>query len=486
MNALGWSGRLQWGLDLIALIAVLGTGEVRPELFALVAAMFLLSRFRMRFPMRVIVGLLGVVVLGAVTVWFKMRFHPIVAAAYAAPLVQATIWLAEDNVRNRGWRLAVGFVELILASALTAEVYLFLAIFAYVILGSVVASCNFLEGELRDRSPENRTEPLPAGFIGRSLGLAGLIFLMSLLIFPILPRVNTDGHGIGDSIRIGYTENVNLTEKTGLNGNEGTGQPVLWLYPRIAHDLTFDIHMELIRGRALDNFDGATWTANSRRTAVDGIHFVKPADIKNAILVDVVRGSMPTNALPVPYGTIQVFSISGAGETPFPRTKGGEWFDSGSENNRSQYSFAFLPFQSSVDKERVEEDPPLPSDLQIPEVLKSERMLRLVKKIFEGARTEREKVERLSSFLAREGFHASLESGTNLARTSNRRNQTNAPDRAVFIYHARRALRVVCLRVGCFVANVGCPCAFGCRIQNHQGSSRRSVEHHHQRCSRLA
>src|SRR5262249_46397205 len=54
------------------------------------------------------------------------------------------------------------------------------------------------------------------------------------------------------------------------------------------------------------------------------------------------------------------------------------------------------------------EDSPISGDLSVPEVLKTARMERLVKRIFENAKSETEKVDRLTAFFAKERFTASL------------------------------------------------------------------------------
>jgi transglutaminase-like putative cysteine protease len=408
MNALVLATRLSWVLDLISLAALAGTGEVRFEVFALAGAMFLLSRSGLlKVPEKVTLGALVALVLSMAGTWFSYRFHPIVGAAYLAPLVHSILFFAPETGRYRGWRNGIGFVELILASALAPDAYLFPAIFAFVLIAAVAVSSAFLDAELSQRAPEVRQEPLPVGFIRNSLKLAFLIFLSSIIIFPILPRMKMGG-GLSDSFKVGYTEHVELAEKKGLNGREGTGEPVLRLYTKGGVDLSREIFLGLIRGRSLDIFDGTNWIANPRRAQSLGVRFVKPTELKEAIWVEADRSPLRTTSLPVPYGTLQVQNGYSLMDSPYPRTVGGEWIDAQGNDARVQFGFAFLPYQKHIRHTSLDEDPPLSSDLGVPEALKTIRMQRLGATLFSKAKNDTEKVERLMTFFKKEGFSASL------------------------------------------------------------------------------
>ena len=54
----------------------------------------------------------------------QSRIPIVVAIAHAAPIFHALLWFARGGLRDLWLRVSVGFVELILASALTAEFYL--------------------------------------------------------------------------------------------------------------------------------------------------------------------------------------------------------------------------------------------------------------------------------------------------------------------------------------------------------------------------
>lgn len=423
MNALRLATRLSWVLDFIAMAALAGTGEVRLELFAVVGALFTLSRSGFfKIPEKGVMSVLVALLLAAIGAWFKFRFHPIIAAAYVAPLVHSILFFAPETGRYRGWRIGIGFVQMILASSLAPDAYLFPAIFAFVLLAAVAVSTGFLDEELSQRAPEHRDLPLPAGFVRYSISLAFLIFLTSLIIFPILPRMHMGG-GMSDSFKVGYTEHVELSEKKGLNGREGTGDPVLRLYGPSGVDLSQEIYLGLIRGRSLDIFDGTNWIASSQRSKVQGVKYVKPTETRDAIWVDADRLPLRSNSLPVPYGTIQAQSGTGAEDSPYPKTVGGEWVDLSGNDSRVRYSYAFRPYQKFLRANSLDEDLPISADLGVPEVLKTARMDRLTKKLFAGAKNEAVKVERLMAFFSKEHFTASLpDANSDLPRVDDQEN----------------------------------------------------------------
>lgn len=408
MNALRLTTWLSWVLDFIAMAALAGTGEVRLELFAVVAALFVLSRSGFfKIPEKGVLGGMVALLLAAVVAWFKFRFHPIIAASYVAPLVHSFLFFAPETSRYRGWRIGIGFVQMILASSLAPDAYLFPAIFAFVLLASVAVSTGFLDEELSKRAPEYRELPLPTGYVRYSMLLAFLIFLTSLIIFPILPRMHMGG-GFSDSFKVGYTEHVELSEKKGLNGREGTGDPVLRLYGPSGVDLSREIYLGLIRGRSLDIFDGSNWIASAQRSQVIGIKYVKPTETRDAIWVDADRSPLRSKALPLPYGTIQAQSGTGADDTPYPKTVGGEWIDASGMDSRVRYSYAFHPYQKFLRANSLDDDRPISADLGVPDVLKTPRMERLAKTLFSGVKDESAKINALTSYFGKERFSASL------------------------------------------------------------------------------
>ena len=408
---------MSWVLDAIALFSLVATGEVRVEIFLGTLALLLLSRLlRFKISDKLMLFLLNIVVFSAIGAYFKFHIHPIISSAYAAPFVHGLVWLMQDTIRNRSWRLGIGFVELILASSLTADVYLFVMIFAFIVVAAVALSCAYLESELSVRAPALAKQPLPSGFVGKSLGLACLIFMTSVVIFPLLPRMNVGAGNYGQA-QVGYTETVNLNENMKLSMSGRSAQTALWLYPKTEVNLNNEIYLGLIRGRVLDLFDGENWLMSPRRMTLQQQPEIDP-HVKiatGALQVDVVRGPIGSEVLPVPYGAVQVFSGPEDHVVAYPRLKSGEWLDPITNQERLHYSFLFYPYRAHVYEPmthpEAEIDPPLPMNSLVPPKVHTDRMDRLASKIFGRAQDPLEKVELLREFFRRERFAASLGEG---------------------------------------------------------------------------
>lgn len=407
MNAKQWSTRLTWITDTIAMIALASTDEIQPEFWAIILATLLSSWLvKAKLPVKWAFGVLATIVIGAIAAGMHYHYHPVVMAAYGAPLIHAITWLTPNDRRTRGWRMGFGFGELILASALTTEAYLIILIFAFIIIAAVSSSCLFLEGELEMNAKAISLNPLPKGYISRSMGLACLIFLISLLIFPILPRMKMVSHG-WDSLQTGYTEKVNLTEGAKFGGNSESGTPLVWLISREKKDLSLEIPYGLIRGRSLDVFDGANWSIGFTPIPHEPVPFMRKKT-GPILVVDAMRAPSNSDALPVPYGTFRVFSGVLENQS-FPRHFEGDWTDHRTMRENARYTFAFEP-QTLVLEGQTLEDSPRPIQLRVPQALNTKRMKNLVNSLFKPGLTEREKVSRISTFFTNQHFLPTLNS----------------------------------------------------------------------------
>lgn len=410
------SNILCWSLDWLALGALASTGENLAWVnvgVAVLGAWIALRGTPLGRP-RLIAWSIAALVLGALgsaIVWVQ---SPLVVAANAAPLVQAMIWLLPEEGRKTPMRLCLGLVELVVAASLSTEFHLFLMIFAYVVVGAVASSCHFLASELRYRSPASRQDPLPRDFVLRIFGLSFGIFLSGLLIFPILPRLKWNGGLSVDTARVGYTEEVALTDRLKLSGSGDSGSPVLWFYSRSSgDDLSEEIFLGLIRGKALGIFDGIHWRATVPERqglgAEAGGATGAPARTSREpgltrLVVDAVRDPLGSGVLPVPYGTVSVVGSSpGIHQSP----GGAGWVDPANAGERSSYTFEFVPFHIQ-DHGESQQDPPLREHLYVPPSLRTERMQRLAHQIFAGARAAKNKADRLMGFFRGAGFRASL------------------------------------------------------------------------------
>lgn len=392
--------RLTWVLDAIALGSLYLTAEIRKELFIGIIASLIVRRFvRLNISQFVLVSSLGIVFICAALAWRLLGIPPIDAAAHAFPVVHTLVWFARPGQLS-GWRLVFGFIELTIAATLSAEAYLAVAIFAFVLLASVAQSCSFLANELQTRDPGNDERPLPKGFVGKTAATSFLILLTSILIFPLLPRMKTDGIYVQDNSKIGYTEEVNLSDWTRFSGSE-TGNAVMWLYPSSETDLSEDMYLHLIRGRVLDIFNGTTWSPGPRFRNTSNESEEDPPTKVRTVRVEAVRAPLGTDILPVPYGTQSVLMPVGNAQVRNERQRGGEWVDRHTRDRKVKYYFEFAPYTLDL------RDQPQALHQFIPPQLKTDRIQKIVKKIFGNASTTKEKIDRLQSYFRQENFQAS-------------------------------------------------------------------------------
>ena len=73
-----------------------------------------------------------------------------VSMAHGAPIFHALLWFASVGTRDLWLRVSVGFVELILLSAMSAEFYISMSIMLFVLLASLMISCSLIRNEARD------------------------------------------------------------------------------------------------------------------------------------------------------------------------------------------------------------------------------------------------------------------------------------------------------------------------------------------------
>ncbi|MBC7690621.1 MAG: transglutaminase domain-containing protein [Methylotenera sp.] len=361
----------------------------------------------------------GLLIAGAVIIALYTRSHPILAAASTAPFIHVFLWFTPALYEARGWRLSLGFVELILASSLTTSLFLPVSILIYGLLGSVGLSCHFLAKELESqslnvpgRSSDASGFSLPERYISRMLGVSCLIFLIAAIIFPFLPR--TQGHmNFGnDQKTIGYTEEVNISDWRPMTGS-GQGGSALILYSDKELPPEFYIGKGLIRSRTLDLFDGERWRSAGSLPARNLI----PTSVRNpdkSVTFDAIREPLGTNSLPVPYGSFQVSPVQEQGSEwqNVNLLTNGDWSLSNSAHTRSHYKIVMSELSDRGYRELVQNDTPTDRQLFVPERYQSGPFATLSKKIFEGLRTDKQKLSALMRFFDREKFQGSTSGPT--------------------------------------------------------------------------
>ncbi|RYZ99775.1 MAG: hypothetical protein EOP11_19065, partial [Proteobacteria bacterium] len=121
--------------------------------------------------------------------------------------VHALLWCAEVPATYRFWRLSLAFLEMVLGSVLAPETYMFGLIFLFAVLSSLALAFGFIERNFARLEPEALNKPVRIGFLGAISGVAVLVFLSSLVIFPLLPRSNWRNQSMRET---GYTETVSF------------------------------------------------------------------------------------------------------------------------------------------------------------------------------------------------------------------------------------------------------------------------------------
>lgn len=405
-----WANRLIAVMDCLALTALALTNEIKIELFLVVALLLIASKvFPFRLARTALVISLFTVIASGVLAYFVFRTHPIVAAGYSIPVFHALLWFRQGST-GFGWRLGMGFIELILAAAITSEAYLAIFIFIYAMVGALALSCSFLASQLKERYPELLNHPLPKNFISNTLALSFAILLSSAVIFQVLPRVKSGG--FGDLSRVGYTEEVSISDWTKFSGSDG-GSVAVWIYTDSEIDLSRMFLLGLMRGRVLEIFDGKSWSAdprkNSRSLSSTHLPDAVPTDEK-LVRLEAVRGTIGTDVLPTPYGTQGAWSIHSLGLSPIQKVRSGEYAERYSRDRRIRYGFAFIPGEqaSSNSARSGIADLPNASHTFVPTVMRTHRMDRLVEKIRAGSKQDSQIIQRLNAYFRSEGFSGIL------------------------------------------------------------------------------
>jgi transglutaminase-like putative cysteine protease len=431
MNASLLSNTLVFLMDFIALGALFSTHEVRPAVFLIVGAIFLLSQIR-KFPLSngLLAGILGSTIVGTFMAWQMGRIPLIVAVGHTAPLLHASLWMGKgfegSKARERTWRIAVGFVELNITAVLSSEFYLAMLIFLFSLLAAVALSIGFLDSSIREHEEDkNGAQPviIPRSFLGYTFVVSFFILLTSFFIFPFLPRVETGQKSDFGPSSVGYTEQVNLTHKGSLLGSGGGATALLLFYANDAgsgernkdQQIATEIYLGLLRGRSLSDFDGKEWRADEHDLQIKRERRRSTAS-EPTVELEVIRTPLGSATLPIPYGTSQVSIKNGESLTSPIRITSGEWLDPAGADHSVSYRITLqssdltkspLPPGFATDAE----DQPREKHLRIPELVNTRRLQTLARKLFPSQLSVAEKINRLQTFFTQEGFIASTGEG---------------------------------------------------------------------------
>ncbi|MEW6057384.1 MAG: DUF3488 and transglutaminase-like domain-containing protein [Bdellovibrionota bacterium] len=408
-------------LDLLAVIALIGTAEIQSAVswsvpFAMALAWSVsnqakhsgLARSLVGLMERLLVWALVAMVLGSVALVRMNVAPPLIVAANASMLVHMLTWFSVDNLRNRNWRLGIAFIGIVLAVSISPDFYLAIVLFLFVVVSALALFCFYLEREFEKRSDL----PLPLNFYSQALMLTLLIFILSLVIFPILPRpkqgVGFRG-GAGEETQIGYTDIVDLGGNK-FWGEQKRSAPVLrvflskeWVEPDA---LRYLIPGYLLRGTALEKFDGTKWFRTTH-APVGSNQRPDGADI--IANVEFIREPVGTPTVFVPYSTARVRLADFDQPTSLEQLSHGEWRILQSEHQQVRY---VLSLKGDEGRLRLSDTPheslsEFPSEwAQNPRIMG--RWKELAGKIFSDATSNEQKIQSLIRHFASENYEGAL------------------------------------------------------------------------------
>lgn len=373
--------------EALGLLALFLAPEVDQKFLLVLVAVGLGARlFGLRLPDRLLlVFIAGIIFTG-------LGFGAFGSLAIASLLtrsmvpVHALLWLAGTPRTYRYWRLGIGFLEIVLASILSPETHMFLIIFAFVLTAALALSFGFLERNFSVRNPEGLKEPVNGSFLGAVVALSFLIFLSSLLIFPLLPRSNWSGLGRSWA-EPGYTEVVSFRGTT-LSWAEGNSRPLVWVFLPEGANWQEVVPYGLLRGKVLESFDGLEWRSGSKQMS-------RSEHSTEGRKVEIYREPMLTDILPVPYGTGAVDALGRKRE----QFNSGEWPAPAMRNRRIQYE-VYLGGGSNPG------DLPKKVHLKMPDPKIFPKLLELGAQLSKGTRNDLDRVKKVSKYL--EGYKAKL------------------------------------------------------------------------------
>lgn len=232
--------------------------------------------------------------------------------------VHGLLWLPKAGGAYRYWRLGIAFFEIILAAILSPETHMFLLIFFFAVISSLALSFGFLERKLGGAAPR-----IPLRFLAPIFLLTVMIFLSSLLIFPLLPRSSATGLG-RQWVEPGYTESVDFRSTISWAG--GNSRPMAWIFLPEGRRWPEILPNGLLRGAVLDIFDGEQWKAGAKQ------YITAPA-ARSGLKIEIFREPMNSNILLTPYGTAQV-ELDGRARRQY---HSGEWPAPTQRNRRVRY-----------------------------------------------------------------------------------------------------------------------------------------------------
>ena len=337
--------------------------------------------FGLRLANRWLLLLVALTAAGSVSAGLMGTSENTVLLTRALLATHALLWCAARPDDYRFYRLGLAFLEVVLASILAPETYMLGLIFAFAVLSSLALAFGFIERNYARFEPRALHEPVRGAFLASLAGVAVLVFLSSLLIFPILPRSQWEGRSLTET---GYTELVSFRSAT-LGWAGDNSRPVLWVFRPDNTSWREAIPAGLLRAKVLETFDGTDW-----RPAVKYRGSQAPGTGKELFALEFFREPLATEVLPVPYGAAYVEAGDGARD----RYGSGEFLWAGRQTKRVEYRV------SVKDGYGLPADFPRAVHTRRPPAARFPRLRGLAAELAKGASTEAQKIRRVTEYLA--------------------------------------------------------------------------------------
>jgi transglutaminase-like putative cysteine protease len=378
--------------EFIGLAALALTPEVERWPFAVPIGIAVVAwPLRARLPDRFLLPAVAILVLAGYATASGAPTGTLVARAMIP--THALLWLAADERVYRFWRLGVALVELVLAAILSPEAHMFVLIFLFVLVSSLALSLGFLERRFHERDPEALRRPLRPGFVGSVLALSCVMFLSSLLIFPILPR--SRWNGAGNETNAGYSDVVSFQQGILRWARQDT-RPALWIFRNGSTPWEKILPYYLLRGQGLGDFNGQEWRTLVTKAAIPPLQVTRRDGE-----VDILRQPLPADILPVPY-----FATSVNAQTPdYPvlPVKAGEWAAQGSRGHSVRYHADYGVVKAELAR------PSAPA-LSAFDGKMFPKLGKLARELTAGAANDDDRVNRIMNFFRDGGFAYELRS----------------------------------------------------------------------------
>lgn len=400
-------------LDGVSILTLIATDELHPQWGMFITAIAItayLARGRRLVSQPFLIFLMLSVIFGSVAVWPKFKLHPLIVASHSAPLTHSLVWFGSRTVGHYGARLALGFLEIALAAAVSPEISVAAGIFAYFIGASLLLICLHLWSERSEYAPEQLRSPIPKRVLGFSVLASTAVLGASVLIFPFLPRIQSPWSSPyeGGAGNLRTETETGYTERAGLEGNlnwskGGSGQgedPVLRIFlPE--EDWTGAFPLGLLRMRVLGLWNDGQFIAdpkNDRPSAAP-----RTTRLERPIHFSAIREPLGSESLPAPYGATSL----AAPALIAPQTEA-IYRMSGIQNRRVAFQFdaasIALPMLGS------ESAQPMARDSEIPALVSDRARWERLSEVLTLKRSESEslrtRLARLQDYFVTVGFKA--------------------------------------------------------------------------------